>query len=146
MPLSIWHYLGMVAAGAAVGFLSGMLGVGGAVLAVPLLVIVFGFAQHMAQGTSLAIVMFTAMAGAVQYWRGKHVNLPAALAFMVGSVIAVSYAARFAQRVPAEMLRLAFAVFMAVVAAAMLPRAEVRSGGMLVGAIVVVTAVRLLFR
>lgn len=146
MPLSVWHYLLMVASGAAVGFLSGMLGVGGAVLAVPLLVIVFGFTQHTAQGTSLAIVMFTAMVGTAQYWRGKNVNLPAAVAFLAGSVVAVCFAARFAQRVPGDTLRLAFAVFMAVVAASMLPRAEARSGAVLVCAIVVVTGLRLLFR
>ena len=146
MGLSVWHYLGMAVAGAGVGFLSGMLGVGGAVLAVPVLVLVFGFAQHMAQGTSLAIVMFTAMAGAAQYWRGKNVHLPSALAFVIGSLVAVTYAARLAQRVPGDMLRVAFAVFMALVAASMVPKAELRSGGMLVGAIVIVTGLRILLR
>lgn len=146
MPLSVWHYLAMAAVGAGVGFLSGMLGIGGALLAVPALVIIFGFKQHAAQGTSLAIVVFTALAGTVQYWRGKNVHLYAALAFVVGSLVAVWYAARLAQRVPGESLRLAFAVFLAAMAAGMLPKVELRSGSMLIGAIVIVTGARLLLR
>ena len=46
-----------VVAGFGVGILGGLFGVGGAEMVIPLLVYVFGFAQHKAQGTSLAMLL-----------------------------------------------------------------------------------------
>jgi len=146
MNLSLWHYLAMGGLGAGVGFLSGFLGVGGGVLAVPVLALLFHFSQHEAQGTSLAIIVLTALVGAAHYARHQDVNIPAALAFGAGSVIVVGIGAALAQRMSEDILRLAFAVFVGAVAASMVPRAEVRLFTPVVGAVLVVMGARLLLR
>lgn len=56
-----------VVLGLAVGVLSGVLGIGGAVVIVPVLVYVFGWQQHMAQGTTLA--MLIPPIGILAFWR-----------------------------------------------------------------------------
>ncbi len=47
--------LAFVALGLAAGMLSGLIGLGGGVLIVPALVLLFGFSQHKAEGTTLAL-------------------------------------------------------------------------------------------
>jgi hypothetical protein len=146
MSLSMWPYLAMVGLGAGVGFLSGFLGVGGGVLAVPVLVLLFHFSQHEAQGTSLAIIVVTALVAAAHYGRHHDVNIPAALAFGAGSVMLAGIGAATAQRMSEDMLRLAFAVFVGAVAASMVPRPELRLFSPVLGAVLVVMGARLLLR
>lgn len=87
-----------VLSGLVVGVLSGLIGVGGGILLVPIMVLGFGFGQHLAQGTSLAAVLPTSAVGAVTHHRRGHLNLtPALVMGMVGAVTAVasSFAAQF---------------------------------------------------
>ena len=81
-----------VALGLAVGVLSGVLGIGGAVIIVPVLVYVFGWQQHMAQGTTLA--MLIPPIGILAFWRyyqAGQVDLNVAglmcLGFFVGGYV-----------------------------------------------------------
>ena len=84
--------------GLSAGIVSGMLGVGGAIIIVPALVFFFGMTQHQAQGTSLAVLLFPV--GFLAFWnyyKQGYVNFKLALivmfAFLVGgylgSIIAV---------------------------------------------------------
>ena len=87
-----------VSIGLVIGVLSGLLGVGGGVLLVPLLTLGLHVAQHDAQGASLAMVIPTALSGLVGYTRRGQVRwelVPllapaAAVGALGGSVIAVS--------------------------------------------------------
>src|SRR5262249_13738700 len=63
--------------GAASGLLAGYLGVGGGIIAVPALTLLFGMGQQAAQGTSLALILVTAPFGAIEH--ARHGNVARAL-------------------------------------------------------------------
>jgi len=102
--------------GLAAGLLSGLLGVGGGVIIVPLLALWLAFPQKMAQATSLIAIFFAAISGAVSYAIGGDVLLvPAALiagAGIIGSFIGSWLLHRMAE----HQVQLLF-VFVLVVAA-----------------------------
>ncbi len=106
--------------GFVVGWLSGLLGVGGGTILVPILVLLFGLPQHLAQGVSLVMVVPTAMAGAWQHNKlgqvEKSVVLPAALA----SIVAGALFAGVAHTLSGSVLRTAFALVLGVTGARML--------------------------
>jgi uncharacterized membrane protein YfcA len=60
--------------GALTGFLSGMMGVGGGTIMVPVMVILTGFTQHVAQGTSLLVMVPTGGIGAFTHWKMGNVE------------------------------------------------------------------------
>jgi hypothetical protein len=101
--MSVNEIIILVAIGLSAGILSGLLGIGGAILMVPALIFFFGMTQHQAQGTSLAILLFPV--GFLAFWnyyREGYVNFRIAiivmLAFFVGgylgSLVAIHISAR----------------------------------------------------
>ncbi len=110
----------MIGVGMVAGLLSGLLGVGGGVIIVPALVYFLGFEMHAAVGTSLAIIVPTAIASALTHYRQGNVRLDAFALIAVGSVLGSVAGARFAQVVPGDTLRKAFAVVMIFTAVRML--------------------------
>src|SRR3954468_21010627 len=102
--------------GTAAGVFSGLFGVGGGAVIVPLLVLWLGFDHRTATGTSLAaIVVIAAVAAGVQglygnvdVRRGLLIGLPAMVGVVAGTAIQ--------QRVPTDVLALAFAAFLVAVA------------------------------
>ena len=64
-PMDVQIVLSLVLIGVLAGILSGLVGVGGGVIMVPLLVLLLGFNQHQAQGTSLAVLVVPVTAVAV---------------------------------------------------------------------------------
>ena len=101
-----------LAAGAAVGMLSGFMGVGGGIIAVPALTLVFGMSQQMAQGTSLALILVTAPFGALQHHRHGHVVTPLLPGLALGALLGAPLASLAAQRLPQASLARGFAVFL----------------------------------
>jgi len=77
--MSVIAQLAAIVSGFLVGILSGVMGVGGGIFLVPLMVLGFGFAQHLAQGTSLAAIIPTALVGAVTHERLGNVDRRAGL-------------------------------------------------------------------
>jgi hypothetical protein len=74
--------------GLAVGVLVGLLGIGGGVLLVPALVYLVGMDQHIAQGTSLLILLPPVGLGALrEYWREGQVDLRAGILCAVGMLV-----------------------------------------------------------
>ena len=108
------------AVGAAAGLLSGMFGVGGGILMVPAMVLLFGFGQHRAQATSLAAIVPIAAVGAFVFGRAESVDLVAALLLTAGSLMGVQGGARLMHRLSDERLSQIFGAFLVVVALAML--------------------------
>lgn len=98
--------------GAAVGLLAGFMGVGGGILAVPALTLLFGASQQTAQGTSLALILVTAPVGAIEHHR--HGNVVARLVpyLALGAVLGAPLAAWLALRLPQAALARGFAVFL----------------------------------
>jgi len=78
--LSAFDIAGFVLAGLVAGGLAAMLGIGGGIVYVPALVTVFGFAQHEAQATSLAVIVPTTVVAAWVHSRAGRVDWPRALA------------------------------------------------------------------
>ena len=99
-----------------VGVAAGMFGLGGGVLLVPLLVIVFGFEQHCAQGTSLvALVPPTGLLAFLNYASTGQVDWKVGLWLMPGVFLGAMAGTRLAQRLPPEGLRRMVAVVMVVI-------------------------------
>lgn len=95
--------------GAATGFLSGMMGVGGGVVMVPLMVIIGGMGQHIAQGTSLLAMVPAATAGAVTHYRLGNVRTDIAWGLVLGSLAGGYAGAGTAALLPDQILRAIFA-------------------------------------
>jgi uncharacterized membrane protein YfcA len=108
--------------GVLVGLLSAMLGVGGGLVAIPMLIYVVGLEITQVAATSLAIVTFAATSGMITYvvsgWGATglppgslgFVHVAAALPMLAGSVISVRWGAVANQRLPARTLRMMFAI------------------------------------
>jgi uncharacterized protein len=93
-----------------VGVASGLFGVGGGVLLVPLLVLVFGFEQHRAQGTSLiALVPPTGLLAFINYAQAGAVDWTVGLLIMPGVFFGAMAGTRLAQRLSSRGLRRAMA-------------------------------------
>ncbi len=106
--------------GAIGGMLSGLTGLGGGFIMVPLLVYLFGMTQHGAQGTSLAVLLPPLGAFAFwHYYRNGHVDVPVAILVAIGFVFGGYLGGWLAQLVPGSLLRKGFAVMMAFIAADM---------------------------
>jgi uncharacterized membrane protein YfcA len=144
-PASLFIYYGKFSLlGLAVGLFSALFGVGGGIIMVPVLVVLAGFTQHMAQGVSLAAMVPTALVGGLGYWRGGNVNLWIAAAVCVGSIPAAHVGQRIAQDLPQGTLRAMFALFMVAVAARIMPTASLRSMSLLLGMALIAIGVRLM--
>ena len=107
-----WKYVG---AGLGIGILSGLLGVGGGVFLVPLLTSYFAVDQHMAHGTSLAVVIPTAIMGAAVYSYHGTMNVGLAAQLAVGGVIGAAIGARMMKKIPAAQLKRMFGIMLILV-------------------------------
>jgi len=95
--------------GLTAGVVSGMLGVGGAIIIVPALVFFFGMTQHQAQGTSLTVLLFPV--GFLAFWnyfRQGYGNFKFALIVMIAFLIGGYLGSVFAVNIPEKPLRIGF--------------------------------------
>ena len=110
MNANIRLFLIFVAA-CGVGIASGLFGLGGGVLLVPLLVLFFGFEQHRAQGTSLiALVPPTGLLALLNYAHAGQVEWIVGLWIMPGVFVGAIAGTRLAQKLSSNGLRRAVAV------------------------------------
>jgi hypothetical protein len=106
-----------VVVGLGVGFLSGILGIGGAVILVPLFVLVFGFDQAKAQGTSIgALLPPIGIFAAVAYYRKGLLDVHAAGLVALGFLFGALAGAYSVPYVPQIWLRRGFAALLAYTA------------------------------
>jgi uncharacterized membrane protein YfcA len=105
----------MTATGLAGGFFSGLTGVGGGAIMVPLMTGVLRMRQHTAHGTSLVIIVFAAGASAVTYIAQGSMDWPLVALLLPGSLVGVYSGARLVQFLPAMRLRQAFGLFVFIV-------------------------------
>ena len=104
--------------GCGVGVMGGLFGVGGGVLLVPLLVLLFGFEQHQAQGTSLvALVPPTGLLAFLNYARAGDVNWKVGLLLMPGVFFGGILGSRLAQTLSPQRMRRVFAVLLFILGA-----------------------------
>ncbi len=97
----------------AVGVMGGMFGVGGGVMLVPLLVLLFRFDQHAAQGTSLvALVPPTGLLAFLNYWHAGDIRFQVGFLLMPGVFLGALAGSKFALRLSPRRMRRVFAVFL----------------------------------
>jgi uncharacterized membrane protein YfcA len=113
------HYGRLAAIGLAGGLFSGLLGVGGGVVIVPLLVLWAGYGQRDAHAVSLGAIIPISAAGALAFGVGGEIRFWEALALAAGSIAGAQVGARLLARADERKLKLAFGFFLVVVAAIM---------------------------
>jgi uncharacterized membrane protein YfcA len=114
-------YVLVVILGLVAGVVSGLFGVGGAIVIIPGLVLIAKLDQHTANGTSLAALLLpVGFLGAMQYYKQGKMNIPYALLVSVGLFFGAYLGARLAGNVSDTTLRKGFGGFLLVVAAKLL--------------------------
>jgi len=108
--------LGIVA-----GTLSGLIGIGGGTIIVPALVFLFGFSQHLAQGTTLALLVPPiGILAAWTYYKQGNVNLQIAAFICLGFFFGGLLGARFATKLSNVVLERVFGVALLLIALKMI--------------------------
>jgi len=104
---------GIFCAAGICGVAAGMVGIGGGVLLVPLLSLLFGFSQHRAQGTSLiALIPPTGLLAFLAYWKAGYVDLHTGLLLIPGVFIGGTLGGMMARRLNARRMAEVFAGLM----------------------------------
>ena len=101
-----------VGLGLVTGLVSGYMGIGGGGVVVPAMTLLVGLSQQMAQGTSLAMMMFTAPAGAIEHARHGNVIARMVPGLSIGAFVGAPLASWLAQRLPHALLTRGFALFL----------------------------------
>jgi uncharacterized protein len=114
------QYFYLLAIGIAAGTLSGMFGVGGGIIIVPALALIFGMSQQNANATSLvALLLPVGLLGVMQYYRMGRLSIEHVwfgLTIALGLFAGAFFGAKIALAMSGEALRKAFAVFLVFVA------------------------------
>lgn len=119
--MSAYTFAGLLLLGAVAGYFSGLIGIGGGIIIVPALVVLFGFGQHMAQGTTLAMLIPpVGVLAAMTYYREGFVDLRTAGILCVGFVLGGFLGGKYALSLPEASLRKVFAVVLIVIAVRLL--------------------------
>jgi uncharacterized membrane protein YfcA len=106
-----------------VGVASGLFGIGGGVLIVPSLVLLFGVGELIAKGTSLLVMIPTGVVGTARNLRAGLVDVGAVLAVGLPAIVAAVAGAALAFVLPASLSSLLFALLLLAVAAQLAVRA-----------------------
>jgi len=119
--------LGFVLVGFTAGALGAVMGVGGGIVNVPALVTLYSFEQHLAQGTSLAVIVPTALVAAMTHGRRGHVDWRLAALLASGGLAGGWLGARTALALDGALLRVLFVCFLLLMVTRMLWRTWQRS-------------------
>lgn len=111
------------------GILSGMFGVGGGIIMVPLLMLLAGMDQRSASATSLAAIVPTAVVGAVTYGVAGHVDLVAGIAISAGGIAGSLIGTRLLRTLPIGWLRWLFVALLVIVAVRLFLEVPARGAG-----------------
>jgi len=114
-----------VVSGSLVGFVLGLVGGGGSIIAVPLLIYVVGIGSpHLAIGTSAIAVSLSALSNLVSHARKGMVKWPCALTFSAAGVVGAWAGSSLAMRLPGDQLLALFGVVMVIVGVVMALRKD----------------------
>lgn len=103
--------------GLTAGLLGGVMGLGGAIIIIPALVLGLGYSQQMAQGTTLMMMVLPVGAlAAFQYYQKGLVDVKAAIIMGVFFFVGGYFGARFATRLPQDILRKVFSALLVAIA------------------------------
>jgi|SRR5262245_14736624 len=111
-PPGLVGFFSALVTGLAAGFLAGVMGVGGGILVVPVLTLVFGLSQQAAQGTSLAVMVVTAPTAALEHSRHGNVVWRLVPMLAIGAALGSPLSSWLAQRLPHALLVRGFALIL----------------------------------
>ena len=108
--MNVFFYLLL---GLAAGIFSGLIGIGGAIIIIPSLVLLFGLSQHTAQGTTLALMVPPiGLLAAWTYYKHGFVDFKIAGLICLGFFFGGLVGAKFATDIPEDVLRKIFGVIL----------------------------------
>ena len=110
----------VITVGLSVGVMSAMFGVGGGVIMVPFIVLVLDQTQHVAEGTSLLVIVPTAIGGVIAHHKRGYIDPRKALNLAATGVFGAVIGSKIALSLPPERLETAFGVFTIIVGAKLL--------------------------
>jgi uncharacterized membrane protein YfcA len=114
--------LRLAAIGTLAGLFSGLFGVGGGVVIVPLLVLWLGFGERLATGTSLAAIAIIAAVATAGHGAYGNVHLTEGMLVGVPAVVGVVAGTELQRRISTRVISLLFAAMLTVVAGDLLLR------------------------
>jgi uncharacterized protein len=110
-----------ITVGAFAGIVSGLIGIGGGIVVVPCLIYIFGFSQHSAQGTTLAMLIPPiGILAAFAYYKQGYVNPLAAVLLCLGFVLGGYFGAKIAIGFSEVILRKIFGICLLMIAGYMI--------------------------
>lgn len=116
MNISLYLLLGLVA-----GILSGLIGIGGGTIIVPALIFLFGFSQHLAQGTTLALLVPPiGILAAWTYYKQGYVDLHITALICIGFFFGGLLGAKLATHLSNVILERVFGVALLLIALKMI--------------------------
>ena len=110
----------LVIIGLVAGFLSGIMGLGGAIILIPALIFFLSMDQRMAQGTTIAIMLPPiGLFAAYNYYKAGYVNVRYALIIAVVFMLGGYLGSKMALNIPVNVLKRVFAAVLALIAVKM---------------------------
>lgn len=113
--MSVADAVGLVAVGILVGAFSALFGVGGGVIMVPFIVLMLDETQHLAEGTSLLVIVPTAVIGVASHMKRGFVSFRLGALLASGGIVGSVVGAILALELSGDALQKIFAVFVGVV-------------------------------
>ena len=104
--------IGYLILGLLAGLLAGAFGIGGGVLIVPVLIILFKQSYHIAVGTSLMVIIAISISGALRHWTLDNVSLNIALFVAIGGILGAVLGATLIENVSPIYAKRALAIFL----------------------------------
>jgi uncharacterized membrane protein YfcA len=96
------------------GLASGLLGIGGGLLVVPIMTFAMGMAIHFATATSMFTMIFTSISGVAQHYQANHINFETALLLALGAIFGAQVGAYTSKRISSKNLRRVFGIVVIV--------------------------------
>lgn len=110
----------LVLVGLTTGTLAGLLGIGGGVVLVPVLVVLFGELPVIAKGTSVAVIIPTSIMGTWRNWLARNVDIKVAAIVGLTGVLSAVFGGTIADRMDQDLSNILFASLIVIVIARML--------------------------
>ena len=115
--MSATTIVGLLAIGLAAGMLSSMVGIGGGVLVVPALVILFAMSQKVAQGTSLVMLLPPiGIFAVINYYKAGYVDFKIAAVLCIAFIIGSYFGSKVALNLQESTLKRIFGIFLMILA------------------------------